>query len=182
MPSSNHSTPQATRRAAPSGAPSLIRSGSRSTRGDSPWIGSDWLVRLLPDNYTASTSHADRLEHFELYKRFEASDAFERGDVLLSWTPLEDFSGNVMLHAVFRDTTGSLSTITSAVAEKGVDVKRVVAFTTSTGIAVDSFELSCMDQSVAEHLKKQLRRQIQLSMPSKLSSPASALRKLTDAK
>ena len=55
------------------------------------------------------------------------------------WAPMEDESGHVMLHAVFRDVGGSLNTITAALTAKGVDVKRVLAFCTPSGIAIDSF-------------------------------------------
>ena len=102
-------------------------------------VGAGDLVRQLPETYEASTTPAERRVQFELYKRFEAIDGFLHGDVLLSWAPMEDESGHVMLHAVFRDVGGSLNTITAALTAKGVDVKRVLAFCTPSGIAIDSF-------------------------------------------
>lgn len=123
-------------------------------------IGSADLIRQLPGNYEASTTPAERLAHFELYKRFEAVDGFVNGDVLLSWNRMDDGSAHVLLHAVFRDTVGSLSTATSALADRSVDVKRVSAFCTPSGVAVDTFELSRFDNHAAEHLKAVLSRMI----------------------
>ena len=115
-------------------------------------IGAAALEAQLPGNYVAQTTSAQRTQHFELYKRYEASTE----EVLLSWAPLADGSANTELHAVFAKRLGELSTITTALNEKGIRVVRCVTFATNSGVAIDTFELTSFDQEAANHVKTAL--------------------------
>ena len=53
---------------------------------------------------TSPNNSAQRTQHFELYKRYEASTE----EVLLSWAPLADGSANTELHTVFAKRLGEL--------------------------------------------------------------------------
>ena len=138
--------PSARSRDAPPTAISSIDARRRANDGRRP--------EQLPGNYVAQTTSAQRTQHFELYKRYEASTE----EVLLSWAPLADGSANTELHAVFAKRLGELSTITTALNEKGIRVVRCVTFATNSGVAIDTFELTSFDQEAANHVKPPSRQ------------------------
>ena len=135
-------------------------------------VGFSKLRDLLPEAYESSTSEAERTEHFELYRALESSDGTR--EVLLSWAPAPEPSEHlVLLHAVFRDYFGSLATISAILNEAGVRVTRVAAFVTSTGVAIDTLELSAFDTPLADMMRARLLAGIG-SAGHVLGGPASA--------
>lgn len=90
----------------------------------------------------------------ELYRKFEVDAGAT--PATLSWGPASDGSGQCALHVIFKDVHGSLSTITSAITERGIAISRVVAFTTDSGVGIDTFTLSTFDQPAADVLKRRL--------------------------
>lgn len=124
------------------------------------------LHSILPKSYNASTTAAERAEHLELYRKFAGGS-----EVLLSWVPpskhaMEHGSTTTILYAVFRDAVGSLSTISSTLSEGGINLLRVSAFVTSSGVAIDTFELSALDTVHAELMADRLEERIRSSIKS----------------
>ena len=89
-------------------------------------VGSSKLLSSLPKSYIAATTAAERIEHFDLFRRFDGGS-----DVLLSWAPSPEETAYIHVYAVFRDAIGSLSAITSTLTDAGINVHRVTAFVTA---------------------------------------------------
>ena len=157
---------------AASGTPGTTprRAGS-SRRGDAPLVGITDLLRQLPDSYTDSTTEHERVAHFELFKRFQAEALHDskKEPIVFSWGPMPDGKA-VALHACFCDVVGALNAVISTITERQFNIARVAAFSTFSGIAIDTFELNAFDQAAADILKDRLRSLIDSSLSSTLSS------------
>ena len=103
--------------------------------------------------------------------------------MLLSWAPSPEETAYIHVYAVFRDAIGSLSAITSTLTDAGINVHRVTAFVTTTGIAIDTFEVDTFESSHAEQLRERLGALVlsqrsdslsRLSPPQLTDKPASA--------
>ena len=122
------------------------------------FTGIDELARHMPADYSTSTTAANRLKHLELYRQLnEDGDNGER--VVISWElkPDGDDSHNVLIHLAFRDCLGSLSAISSTLAERGINLIKVSAFSTDTGVAIDMLEVNTFDLGSAAALKARLQ-------------------------
>lgn len=114
------------------------------------------LLELLPGNYVASTTPAEREQHDALHRRLKGGET-----VQLAWEPIgsahdKGGGGHIALYLVFPDAVNSLSIITSTLGSLGVNILRVAAFSTTTGIAIDTLELSAFEEAHAEQLKARL--------------------------
>ena len=120
------------------------------------WLaGENELVSVLPLDYVNATTPEERSSHQEMYALLKSGTA---GNVVLRWATAS--SNLVLLHIIFVDCLGSLSTITSVLNDRGINVKRVVAFSTDRGVAVDTFHLSVLDQATADIVEASLAAQI----------------------
>jgi hypothetical protein len=120
------------------------------------WLaGENELVSVLPLDYVNATTPEERASHQEMYALLKSGTA---GNVVLRWATAS--SNLVLLHIIFVDCLGSLSTITSVLNDRGINVKRVVAFSTDRGVAVDTFHLSVLDQATADIVEASLAAQI----------------------
>ena len=117
------------------------------------------LISELPDYYILATTQRERLAHRSLYVQLRSSGK----RVAITWVKAEK-STNFHVYMVFTDVVGSLSAITAAFAECGVNVVRVAAFATKSSMAVDSFELDKFDEQVATLLQARLEELIEGSM------------------
>ena len=109
--------------------------------GDAP------LSSHLPPAYITSTNAQEREIHAQLFQRLVQ----HRSSVELSWHPLHDRPG-VALSCAFVDKRGSLSAITNTLASHGINILGLSAFSTDTGIAIDTFEVDRFDESAAMSL------------------------------
>lgn len=126
-----------------------------STQDDMlPVAGSVSPIGELPADYLNATTPEERASHQEMYHLIRSGAA---GDVVLRWAPA---GAGVLLHLVFIDCLGSLSTITSVLNDRGINVQRVAAFCTAGGVAVDTFQLSLLDQQTADIVEARLAAQI----------------------
>ena len=120
------------------------------------WLaGENELVSVLPLDYVNATTPEERASHQEMYALLKSGMA---GNVVLRWATAS--ANLVLLHIIFIDCLGSLSTITSVLNDRGINVKRVVAFSTARGVAVDTFHLSVLDQATADIVEASLAAQI----------------------
>lgn len=140
-------------------------SSGASSRNQAAHSHENELSRQLPADYLQSTTAAERLSHLELYRSFVGGGDRHVG---LAFAPVNDAAySHVMLHLVFRDAIGSLSAITSTLTELGINMVRVAAFCTESGVAVDWFELSHFDQSSADILTSRLKLLVEGSSSSR---------------
>jgi len=105
------------------------------------------LSSHLPSSYITSTTAQERVTHAQLFQRLVQHTS----SVELSWHPLHDRPG-VVLSCVFVDRRGSLSAITNTLASHGINIAGLSAFSTDTGIAIDTFEVDRFDESAAKSL------------------------------
>ena len=122
------------------------------------------LVAALPEHYLISTTIDERQLHLELYMKYKqelqsgssvstAASANHPHDqpVLVAWRRRET---RVLLCLAFLDCVGSLSSIMAVLSSRGIDIKRVAAFSTKHGIAIDSFEVDLgFNEAMAELLR-----------------------------
>ena len=115
------------------------------------------LLSVLPAQYALSTLPSDRDQHAQLLHNLrleQQREGREAQNVHLSWAPNDSSSFSLWL--VFNDRRGSLGVITSVLAEFGIDISKVAAFSTPDGIAVTSFTVSRMDEELAAKLRVRL--------------------------
>ena len=105
------------------------------------------LSSHLPSSYITSTTAQEREIHAQLFQRLVQHTS----SVELSWHPLHDRPG-VELSCVFVDRRGSLSAVTNTLASHGINILGLSAFSTDTGIAIDTFEVDRFDESAAKSL------------------------------
>jgi acetolactate synthase small subunit len=117
-----------------------------STKIVNPWEDLP-LSSHLPPSYITSTNAQERDTHAKLFHRLVQHTS----SVELSWHPLHDRPG-VALSCVFVDKRGSLSAITNTLASHGINILGLSAFSTDTGIAIDTFEVDRFDESAAKSL------------------------------
>ena len=117
-----------------------------STKIVNPWEDLP-LSSHLPPSYITSTNAQERETHAKLFHRLVQHTS----SVELSWHPLHDRLG-VALSCVFVDKRGSLSAITNTLASHGINILGLSAFSTDTGIAIDTFEVDRFDESAAKSL------------------------------
>ena len=139
------------------------------------------LVAALPELYLISTTTDERQVHLELYTKYKqvtnanilaATNAHEH--VFVAWRRR---GMRVLLCLVFLDCIGSLSSITAFLSSRGIDIKRVAAFSTRHGVAVDTFEVDLrFDDATAELLRAHVSQlQSQLTSMSSISALARLL-------
>ena len=98
------------------------------------------LLQRLPQQYALATSFNDRMIHAKLLAELQAStDATQT--VRLEWAQNSQAPNVFSLWLVFADRRGSLGLITSVLAELNVNIGKASVFSTSDGIAVDSFSV-----------------------------------------
>ena len=144
-------------------------SGLASRRAKSPTKENDgrpnkverWahvVLTRLPVHYMRSTTVAEREAHRELYERV-VSRELVHGTVELAWQDDTTREGatSATLFAVFPDQKGSLSLITSALAQHGINIYDVMATSTDHGIAVDTLKLSHFHAQAATTIVQKMR-------------------------
>lgn len=115
------------------------------------------LLSVMPAQYALSTLPSDRAQHAQLLQNLhleQQREGRESQNVHLSWAPYDSRSFSLWL--VFNDRRGSLGVITSVLAEFGIDISKVAAFSTPDGVAVDSFAVSRMDDELAAKMRVRL--------------------------
>jgi hypothetical protein len=115
------------------------------------------LLSVMPAQYALSTLPSDRAQHAQLLQNLhieQQREGRESQNVHLSWAPYDSRSFSLWL--VFNDRRGSLGVITSVLAEFGIDISKVAAFSTPDGVAVDSFAVSRMDEELAAKMRVRL--------------------------
>ena len=110
-------------------------SSTADPNGNSPELQN--LLRRLPAQYALATSFADRLQHTRLMAALMAN-AEASSAVHLAWAA-EEGLGRAAIWLVFADRRGSLGLITALLSELGVNIGKASVFSTTDGVAVDSF-------------------------------------------
>lgn len=98
------------------------------------------LLRRMPAQYALATSYADRLVHARLIADLPVG-AKPQGDLVrLSWqTVQQDATTAATVWLAFPDRRGSLGLITSLLSELGINIGKASVFSSTDGIAVDTF-------------------------------------------
>ena len=138
--------------------------GGPSDGGSEPWM------QLMPQQYLQCTVAADRALHSAMHQRLTSGQA----DVVSTWTGAgSDPLGNALapgarcwhFHVVFVDRPGALTTISSVLAEAGVDILQASLFRARDGKAVDVFYLEgCSEQDTA-NISMRLERELSRNAP-----------------
>ena len=120
------------------------------------WIHA--LCERMPDTYVGHTTVAEREAHAMLYERMLASHTVEMAWAAAEASQQEQQPQNGTLHIAFVDKPGSLSAITASLARNGINIFNMSAFSTDTGVAIDSFCVSSFDDNAAHDIKASLEQ------------------------
>lgn len=116
-------------------------------------IGDTPLVDQLPSNYLAITTADEQHAHQKLF------DSFMRfGGVGIS--SQQRLHQTTLLHIVFEDCIGSLGVICASLSALRINISSVRAFTTTHGVAIDSFEVSSFDAEAERALRSSLESKL----------------------
>lgn len=121
-------------------APAFTGDGSVASSSADPQSAAllQELLRRMPTQYALATSFADRLHHAQLLSEMPATaKPGEHTAVRIAWEVEQDERMTVWL--VFPDRRGSLGLITSLLSELGINIGKASAFSSTDGIAVDTF-------------------------------------------
>ena len=126
--------------------PSMTGESASSSSMDNGHPGVQQLLQRMPSQYAFATSLTDRVQHARLLAA-KAQDPVGVTNVHLSWAA-EGGGTHATIWLVFADRRGSLGLITALLSELGVNIGKASVFSTSDGVAVDSFSVDrCVRRS-----------------------------------
>ena len=123
----------------------------------------DPLELELPESYVHGTTVDERKAHSALFKLYQEHRALgtPQQKVQMMWNKAGKTS--VVLYLVYEDVVGSLGVITASLRESRVDIHNIAAYSTASGVAVHTIQLSSnFNDDVAQTLKANLASELEL--------------------
>lgn len=114
--------------------------------------------RELPTDLLDAVSENERSALRSLFSSFV--DGGGKQIVISTQSQSRPEQATEIVHVVFRDCIGSLGAICAALASRRISISRVNAFTTPSGIAVDTFHVDSFDEEAESVLRSCLHKKL----------------------
>lgn len=120
----------------------FLRDSSEQNTGSAEGSMSHFAT-MFPESYKQSMSLEDRRTHYDLYRRYMQHKLKSSGDisesVQVSWHMGRK---KATMYILYEDVIGSLGTITNVMSEFSIKIQNLIAYSSSSGVAVDTLTLS----------------------------------------